>query len=217
MGTVPLQDVDRAVQELERITRDLGLRAVEVSSNVNGIDYDDARFAPFFAKAEELGVFLFMHPIGFTDGGRLREYYLTNTIGQPLESTIAVSRMIFGGLFERHPQLKFCVAHGGGYLPYYAGRMDHAYHVRPECQRGISRAPSTYLRQLYYDSVIYTGTTLASLVATVGSDHVLLGTDYPFDMGEDDPVGLIARTRGLTRAAKEQIWGANAARLLGLA
>ena len=216
MGTVPLQDVDRAMQELQRITRELGLRAVEVSSNVNGVDYDDPRFAPFFAKAEELGVLIFMHPIGFTDGGRLSAYYLTNTIGQPLESTVAVSRMIFGGVLERHPRLKFCVAHGGGYLPYYAGRMDHAYTVRPECQRAISRPPSSYLRQLYYDSVVYTGTTLAALVATVGSDRVLLGTDYPFDMGEGDPVGLIARTRGMTRAAKEQVWGANAARLLGI-
>jgi len=216
MGTIPLQDIERAVQELRRIVRDLGLRAVEVSSNVNGIDYDDPRFAPFFATAEELDVLIFMHPIGFTDAGRLRDYYLTNVIGQPLESTVAVSRMIFGGVLERHPRLKFCVAHGGGYLPYYAGRMDHAYTVRPECQRGVSRPPSTYLRQLYYDSVIYTGATLSSLVETVGSDHVLLGTDYPFDMGEADPVGLISKTRTLSRAAKEQVWGGNAARLLGI-
>jgi len=216
MGTVPLQDVDRAVQELDRIARELGLRAVEVSSNVNGVDFDDPRFQPFFAKAEALELLIFMHPLGFTDGGRLREYYLTNVIGQPLESTIAVSRMIFGGVLERHPRLKLCVAHGGGYLPYYAGRMDHAYTVRPECQRGISHPPSTYLRQLYYDSVIYTGATLASLVATVGSDRVLLGTDYPFDMGEEDPVGLISRTRAISRAGKEQVWGGNAARLLGI-
>jgi len=216
MGTIPLQDIERAVQELRRIVRDLGLRAVEVSSNVNGVDYDDPRFAPFFATAEELEVLIFMHPIGFTDAGRLRDYYLTNVIGQPLESTVAVSRMIFAGVLERHPRLKFCVAHGGGYLPYYAGRMDHAYTVRPECQRGISRPPSTYLRQLYYDSVIYTGDTLTSLLEKVGSDHVLLGTDYPFDMGEADPIGLISKTRTLSRTAKEQVWGGNAARLLGI-
>lgn len=214
MGTVPLQDVDRAVHELERIVRELSLRAVEVSTNVNGVDFDDPRFQPFFTKAEELEALIFMHPIGFTDAGRFREYYLTNVIGQPLESTVAVSRMIFGGVLERHPQLKLCVAHGGGYLPYYAGRMDHAYTVRPECQRGISRPPSTYLRQLYYDTVIYTGETLASLVAKVGSDRVLLGTDYPFDMGESDPVGHIAGVRSLSRVDKEQLWGGNAARLL---
>ncbi|HJY81949.1 MAG TPA: amidohydrolase family protein, partial [Candidatus Binatia bacterium] len=129
MGTVPLQDVERATQELERIVRELGLRAVEISTNINGVDFDDPRFEQFFAKIEELDALIFMHPIGFTDAGRFREYYLTNVIGQPLESTVAVSRLIFGGVLERHPNLKLCVAHGGGYLPYYAGRMDHGYKV----------------------------------------------------------------------------------------
>ena len=214
MGTVPLQDVDRAVQELERTVKELGLRAVEISSNVNGMDFDDPRFRPFFAKAEELEALIFIHPIGFTDGGRLRDYYLMNVIGQPLESTVAVSRLIYSGVLESHPSLRICVAHGGGYLPYYAGRMDHAYKVRPECQRSISRPPSTYLHQLYYDTVVYTGETLASLVKQVGSEHVLLGTDYPFDMGETDPVGHIGGVRSLSRADKEKLWGGNAARLL---
>jgi aminocarboxymuconate-semialdehyde decarboxylase len=214
MGTVPLQDVDRAVQELERMVKELGLRAVEISSNMNGVDFDDPRFGKFFAKVEELDALIFMHPIGFTDGGRLREYYLTNVIGQPLESTVAVSRLILSGVLESYPNLKLCVAHGGGYLPYYAGRMDHAYKVRPECQRSLSRPPSTYLRQLYYDTVVYTGETLASLVRQVGSEHVLLGTDYPFDMGETDPVGHIGGVRSLSRADKERLWGGNAARLL---
>jgi len=214
MGTLPLQDTDKAVLELERIVKELGLRAVEISTNINGVDFDDPRFEQFFAKIEELDALIFMHPIGFTDAGRFREYYLTNVIGQPLESTVAVSRLIFGGVLERHPNLKLCVAHGGGYLPYYAGRMDHGYKVRPECQRLISRPPSTYLHQLYYDTVVYTGETLASLVRQVGSEHVLLGTDYPFDMGESDPVGHIAGVRSLSRADKEKLWGGNAARLL---
>ncbi|MBI3304305.1 MAG: amidohydrolase [Deltaproteobacteria bacterium] len=214
MGTLPLQDVDKAVLELERIVRELGLRAVEISTNVNGVDFDDPRFQKFFAKAEELDVLIFIHPIGFTDGGRLRDYYLINVIGQPLESTVAVSRLIFGGVLERYHNLKICVAHGGGYLPYYAGRMDHAYKVRPECQKVISRPPSAYLRQLYYDTVIYTGESLAYLVRQVGSDHVLLGTDYPADMGEVDPVGHIGGVRSLSRVDKEKIWGGNAARLL---
>ena len=135
-------------------------------------------------------------------------------IGQPLESTVAVSRLIFGGVLEHYPNLKICVAHGGGYLPYYAGRMDHAYKVRPECQKVISRPPSAYLRQLYYDTVIYTGESLSHLVRQVGSDQVLLGTDYPADMGEADPVGYINSVRSLSRADKEKIWGSNAARLL---
>ncbi len=214
MGTLPLQDVDRAVQELERVVRELGFRAVEVSSNVNGVDFDDSRFKKFFAKAQDLDVLVFIHPIGFTDGGRLRDYYLTNVIGQPLDSTVAVSHLIFGGVLDTHPQLKICVAHGGGYLPYYVGRMDHAYKVRPECQKLISQPPSVYLRRLYFDSVIYTGESLVYLVKQMGSDRVLLGTDYPFDMGEADPVGYISGVRSLSRTDKEQIWGGNAARLL---
>ena len=214
MGTLPLQDVDRAVPELERVVKELGLRAIEISSNVNGVDFDDPRFQKFFAKVEELEALIFIHPMGFTHGERLREYYLTNVIGQPLDSTVAVSHLIFGGVLESHPRLKICVAHGGGYLPFYAGRMDHAYKVRPECQRLISQPPSTYLRQLYFDTVLYTGESLAYLVRQAGSEHVLLGTDYPADMGEADPVGYIGGVRSLSRAEKEKIWGGNAARLL---
>ena len=214
MGTLPLQDVERAVPELERVVQVLGLRAVEVSTNVNGVDFDEPRFEKFFAKAEELEVLIFIHPIGCTDGGRMRDYYLINVVGHPLESTVAVSRLIFGGVLERHPHLKICVAHGGGYLPFYAGRMDHAYQVRPECQHVIKRPPSTYLRQLYFDTVLYTEESLAYLVKQMGSEHVLLGTDYPADMGEVDPVGYIGKVRSLSRVEKENICGGNAARLL---
>jgi len=214
MGTLPLQDVEKAVQELERVVTVLGLRAVEVSTNVNGADFDDPRFEPFFAKAEELEALIFIHPIGCTDGGRMRDYYLINVVGHPLESTVAVSRIIFGGILERHPHLKICVAHGGGYLPSYSGRMDHAYQVRPECQHLIQRPPSTYLRQLYFDTVLYTAESLAYLVKQMGSEHVLLGTDYPADMGETDPLGYIGKVRSLSRAEKDNICGGNAVRLL---
>jgi aminocarboxymuconate-semialdehyde decarboxylase len=214
MGTLPLQDVESAVQELERVVKVLGLRAVEISTNVNGVDFDDPRFEKFFAKAEELEVLIFIHPIGCTDGGRMRDYYLINIVGHPLESTVAVSRLIFGGVLERHPHLKICVAHGGGYLPSYSGRMDHAYQVRPECQHLIVRPPSTYLRQFYFDTVLYTEESLVYLVKQMGSDHVLLGTDYPADMGEADPIGYIGKVRSLSRVDKANICGGNAARLL---
>jgi aminocarboxymuconate-semialdehyde decarboxylase len=205
------------VQELERVVKELGLQAVEISTNVNGADFDDPRFEPVFARAEELGVLLFIHPIGCTAGERMRDYYLINIVGHPLESTVAVSRLIFGGVLERHPHLKICVAHGGGYLPFYAGRMDHAYQVRPECQHMIQRPPSTYLRQLYFDTVLYTAENLVYLVKQVGGDHVLLGTDYPADMGEADPLGYIGKVRSLSREDKVNICGGNAARLLRLA
>src|SRR5215475_12776750 len=191
MGTLPLQDTGKAVQELERIVKDLGLHGVEISSNVAGMDFDDPRFEPFWAKVQELDVLVFVHPVGFSDAARLKDYYLNNVIGQPLEEAVFVSRLIFGGVLERYPNLKIVVGHGGGYLPYYPGRMDHAYKVRPESKQHISRAPSEYLKRLYFDSIVYQEPSLENLVRFAGCDHVLLGTDYPFDMGEADPVGFI--------------------------
>jgi len=178
------------------------------------VDLDDPRFEPFFAKAQELEVLIFIHPLGFTDGERLKDYLLNNVIGQPLEEAVVLSRLIFSGVLERYPNLKICVAHGGGYLPYYPGRMDHAYEVRPECKKHISRPPSEYLKKLYFDTVVYQGPSLEYLVRYAGSDHVLLGTDYPFDMGEDDPVGLINSVKSFSPADRAAIMGGNAVQLL---
>ena len=214
MGTLPLQDTEKAVQELGRVVKELGLRAVEISSNVNGVDLDDPRFEPFWAKAQELDVLIFIHPLGFTDAERLKDYLLNNVIGQPLEEAVVLSRLIFSGVLERYPNLKIAVAHGGGYLPYYPGRMDHAYEVRPECKKHISRPPSEYLKRLYFDTVVYQQASLESLVRYAGSDHVLLGTDYPFDMGEDNPVGFINKLKSVSQAEREKILGGNAMRLL---
>jgi len=214
MGTLPLQDTEKAVQELGRIVKELGLRAVEISSNVNGVDLDDPRFEPFWAKAQELDVLIFIHPLGFTEAERLKDYLLNNVIGQPLEEAVVLSHLIFSGTLERYPNLKIAVAHGGGYLPYYPGRMDHAYAVRPECKKHISRPPSEYLKRLYFDTIVYQEASLEALVQYAGSDHVLLGTDYPFDMGEDDPVGFINKMKSVSQAEREKILGGNAVRLL---
>jgi aminocarboxymuconate-semialdehyde decarboxylase len=214
MGTLPLQDPQKAVRELERVVQELGFRAVEISSNINGVDLDAPHFEPFWAKVQELDVLVFVHPIGFTDAERLKDYYLNNVIGQPLEETVFVSRLIFGGVLERYPNLTIVVGHGGGYLPFYPGRMDHAYKVRPENKQHISRPPSEYLKKLYFDSIVYQESSLENLVRFAGSDHVLLGTDYPFDMGETDPVGFINTLRSVSQAEREQILGGNAMRLL---
>ena len=214
MGTLPLQDTEKAVHELERVVKDLGFHAVEISSNVTGMDFDDPRFEPFWAKVQELDVLVFVHPVGFSDAARLKDYYLNNVIGQPLEEAVFVSRLIFGGVLERYPNLKIVVGHGGGYLPYYPGRMDHAYKVRPECQKHISRPPSEYLKKLYFDSIVYQEPSLENLVRFAGSDHVLLGTDYPFDMGEDDPVKFINQLKSVPQAERDKILGGNAVRLL---
>ncbi|WP_114955053.1 amidohydrolase family protein [Sphingosinicella terrae] len=213
MGTVPFQNVGMAVEEMRRCVGELDLRGIEISSNVNGRELADPEFRAFFAEAEALGVLIFMHPLGFTHGERLSEHYLNNIIGNPIESTIALSHLIFGGVLDAHPGLKLCVAHGGGYLPGYWGRMDHAYRAREDCRQHIQREPSAYLRQVWLDTLVFDQDELDWLVATHGADRLCLGTDYPFDMAEPDPVGFHAR---LDDGAKARILGLNAAGLLGL-
>lgn len=213
MGTVPMQNTEMAVAELRRCVGDLGLRGIEINSHVDGKELSEERFRPFFAAAEELGVLVFMHPLGFTHGQRLAEHYLDNVIGNPLESAIALSHLIFGGVLDRHPGLRLCVAHGGGFLPGYWGRMDHAFRAREDCRQHIAREPSSYLRQVWLDTLVFDQDQLDCLVRTHGVDRLCLGTDYPFDMSEPDPVGFHSR---LDEAARSKILGSNAAELLGL-
>jgi aminocarboxymuconate-semialdehyde decarboxylase len=217
LGTLPMQDVGLALRELERATGELGFRGLELCTNVNGVDLDHERFAPFLRRVEELELLIVFHPHGFSHGERLADHYLINTVGMPMDSTVLVSHLIFGGVLERFPELRLCIVHGGGYLPFYPARFDHAYEVRPDVRERITRPPSTYLRQLYVDTMVFDPVTLARLIADQGDDRVLLGTDYPFDMGEDDPLGLLTRVEGLDDAARARIAGGNAARLLGLA
>lgn len=217
VATVPLQDVEAAIAELDYGVHELGFKGVEISTNVNGRDFDDARYQPFFARIEELGALIVMHPMGCPDiGARVSSYNLANTIGMPLDSTIAISRMIHGGVFERFPELKLCVVHGGGYLPYYFSRMDHAWEVRPEARKHISRAPSSYLRQIYFDNLNYDGPHLKTLIDQMGADHVVLGTDYPYDMGYYEPLVQLGKVAGLSSDEVGQIRGATAAQLLTL-
>lgn len=215
LGTVPLQDVERAVGELDRVVGELGFKGVQVSSNVAGVDLDDPRFEPFFARAEELGAVVLIHPNGFTDAARLSDYFLVNVVGNPLDSTLALSRLILSGRLEAHPGLKLCVVHGGGYLPFYSARMDHAYEVRPECRSHLSAPPSTYLRRVHFDTVVFDPALVQRLVAVAGVERVLLGTDYPFDMGEDKPLELLAGV-GLAPEDLARVRGGNAARLFDL-
>ncbi len=216
LGTVPLQHTDMAVAELERCIAELGMRGVEISTSVNGAELSEPRLERFFAKAEELDVLIFIHPARFTHPDRLGDNYFINLIGHPIESTLAISQLIFGGVLERHPGLKVCVAHGGGYLPAYAGRMDHGYHARADCRGELPSPPSTYLKRLYFDTMVFDPDQIAYLAAKFGADHVLLGTDYPFDMGETDPIGLIDGVATLSEDDRTAIRGRNAARLLKL-
>jgi len=213
LGTVPLQSVDLAVQELTHCVKTLGLRGVEVNPSVNGLDLSDKQLnlERFFAKVQALDVLIFMHPIGFTQGERLMDHYFNNVIGNPLETTVAASHLIFDGVMERYPRLKVVLPHGGGYLAHYWARMDHAWRARPDCRTVLKRKPSHSLEQFYFDSITFDRGMLRQLVERFGADHVLLGTDYPYDMGMEHPVEF---TDFLPAAQKKKIQGGNAARLL---
>jgi aminocarboxymuconate-semialdehyde decarboxylase len=213
IGTVPLNHPEAAAVEMERIHRQLGMNGIEINADVNGGDLDDHRFDPVWAKASELDMLVILHPHGWTEPRRMDDYYLINLVCMPLASTVAVARMIFGGVFDRFPDLKFLVVHGGGYLPFYFGRTDHGYRIRPEAQRHIPELPSHYLHKLHFDTTVFRPEEVEYLVREFGADRVLLGTDYPFDMGPTDPLGFLAQAR-LTESERTQILGANAARLL---
>ena len=215
MGTLPLQAPAQAQRELQRITDDLGFRGLEINTNVWGTDLDASSLAWFWDEVERRDLMVILHPHGFSHAERLDAYYLANVVGLPLESSIALSRLILSGVLERHPRLKLVVVHGGGYLPYYIARTDHAWEHRPETRRHISRRPSEYLGRVHFDTTTHSADAVALLVARYGADHVMLGTDYPFDMGETDPVSLIADT-GLDAAQSELLLGGNLTRLLGI-
>jgi aminocarboxymuconate-semialdehyde decarboxylase len=216
LGTIPLQSVDLAVQELEHCVKRLGMRGVEINPSVKGMDLTDAKLNldRFFAKAQELDVIIFMHPIGFTHGERLVDHYFSNIIGNPLETTVAASHLIFDGVMERHPKLKVVLPHAGGYLAHYWARMDHAYQARADTHGQMKRKPSSYLERFYFDTITFDHGMLAHLIARFGADHVLLGTDYPYDMGMERPVEFIGGVKGLSSRERQAIEGGNAARLL---
>ena len=216
LGHLPMQSPELALEELERCAKQLGMRGVELCTNINGQELAERQFEPVLARLEALGMVVFLHPGGSTQGERLRDHYLNNVIGNPLESTIAVSHLIFGGVLERHARLKIVVAHGGGFVGSYPFRMDHAWRARADCRVHIKRKPTDYLRRLYFDTIMFDPRALGYLIELWGADHLLLGTDYPYDMGYYDPLGAIAAVKKLTAADRNAIAGGNAARLLGI-
>jgi aminocarboxymuconate-semialdehyde decarboxylase len=216
LGIAQLQHVADSVKELERAVKQLGLKGVFVAAHIAEYELGDARFDPFWAAAEDLGALIFLHPMGFTEPKRLEPYFMTNVVGQPLETTLALAQMIFGGVFERFPRLKVLAVHGGGFLPFYLGRFEQAYRERKECRVHIQRPPKDYVKQIYFDTVVFEPEAIAYLVALVGVDHVLMGSDRPFDMGDNDPVGLVRRVPGLSPEDQAKILGGNAQALLGL-
>ncbi|MGH8916073.1 MAG: amidohydrolase family protein [Acidimicrobiia bacterium] len=213
IANLPMDHPQAAVAEMARVSNDLGFNGFEVNADVNGGDLDDRRFDPIWARAEELEMLVILHPHGWTEPQRMDDYYLINVVCMPLASTVAVSRMILGGVWERFPDLRLLVVHGGGYLPFYFARTDHAYKVRPETRRHIPRPPSEYLHKLFFDTTVFAPSAVEYLVGEFGAGHVLMGTDYPFDMGPTDPLAFLADAT-LTQQEHALIVGGNAARLL---
>jgi aminocarboxymuconate-semialdehyde decarboxylase len=215
IGLVPLQHPDLAVAALDHAVLTCGLKGIEISSfarSADGvIDLSHPGLDGLWTRAVELDALVLLHPLGCTVEGRLDRWYLSNIIGQPLEHTIALSHLIFSGVLDRHPTLKLLAAHGAGYLPTYLGRSDHAWRKRPEA-RTCQRPPSAYLSSIFVDSLVYSPEALRSLVAAVGPDRVLLGTDFPFDMGVADPLGRLDAA-GLTPHDRALVAGRNAQRL----
>jgi aminocarboxymuconate-semialdehyde decarboxylase len=219
-ASVALQHPDLAAEQLEEGVKRYGLRGAAIGGSVAGAELSDPRFHPFWAKAESLGALVFIHPQGTAElegTSRLKgNGVLTNTIGNPLETTIALSHLIFDGTLDRFPGLKICAAHGGGYLPSYGARSDAILTTFPvRCTGTLKKKPTEYLRQLYYDSIVFTGEALRHLAAEVGSDHIVMGTDYPYPWTSTS-VDHILATPGLSDAERVAMLGETAAALLGI-
>lgn len=217
LGTVTFQDPVQAVADLERVMGTLGLKGVMILTSINGEEIAAPRFEPFWKKAEELGALVMLHPNGFSQGERFRDYYFSNVIGNPLDTATAVHYLIFNGVMERMPKLKILAVHGGGFLPAYAGRIDHAWGAREDSHAGLPKPPTEYLKKMYFDSVVFTPHQLEYLVRQYGADHIVMGTDYPYDMADYDPVGHVVGSDGLGAAEKAAVVGGTAKALLGIA
>lgn len=218
MGTVPLQDVELAIQELDFAVNVLGMRGVQICTHVNGknLTDPDLKLEKFFAKAEAMGIVLFLHPMGFSEGQRFVEHYFNNVMGNPLETSLALGHLIFDGVLARFPKLKILASHGGGYIASYWARMDHAWKAREDARTVIKKKPSSYLEKIYFDTITHDSQILGNLVDRYGAQRILLGTDYPFDMGEDKPVKLIDNVNHLSEEERNLIKGGNAMKLFNL-
>lgn len=212
LGLVPLQHPSRIRECLDDAMLGRGLAGVEISSFAGDLELSDERLEPFWSRAEELGAIVFLHPFGCSLDERLDRYYLANTVGQPVENAVALSHLIFAGVLDRHPALKIVAAHGGGYLPTSIGRSDHAWRVRPDAQ-GCAHEPSSYLRRIWFDTVVHDHAVLRHLIEVAGPSQVVLGSDFPFDMGPEDPVGFV-RGAGLAEEVTLRILAGTSGDLL---
>ena len=215
IATLPLQAPQRAADELRHAVRTLGFRGAMIGSNVQGKNLDDPALEPLWATAAELDALILIHPYNAAGADRLRSYYLNNLIGNPLDTTIAAACLVFGGVLERHPKLKVLLVHGGGFVPYQAGRWVHGWKVRPEPQVHLKQSPEPWIDRFYYDTILHAKPQLEFLVESVGASRVLLGSDYPYDMGTGECVRQV-RALSIPDTDKVTVLGGLAASLLGI-
>jgi len=212
LATLPMLNAADAIDELERAAQLPGVRGVYMGTNIDNRDLDDPLFAPVFARIAQLNLPVFLHPQQTVGGARLGDFYLSNLLGNPFDTAIAAAHLILGGVLDRHPDLHFTLPHAGGALPIVAGRLDAGWTVRPETRR-LAQKPSSYLRRFSYDTVSHSGPVLDFLIANVGIDRLVLGSDYCFDMGYEQPVRFLDRL-DLSAAQRALILGGNAGKLL---
>jgi aminocarboxymuconate-semialdehyde decarboxylase len=215
LGTVPLQDTDASVAELRYCVEELGFKGLEIGTHVNGEEISSPRLDPFWAEVERLDATIVVHTAGHNHLDRLEDHNFLNIIGHPFEATLATAHLIFNGVMHRYPDLKIVVVHGGGYLPAYAGRIDHGWRAREDVSDGVPLQPSEYLKRFFFDTMVFESDQLKFLIDKFGAEHIMLGTDYPYDMGDEDPLETIGKIEGLTQDQIDLISGGNAARLLG--
>lgn len=216
VANLPLQDPAAAASELRRAVDELGMVGAQVATTVGPEWIDRARLDDLWEAAEALGALVILHPMAPLTGVALDRYFMDNSVGRPAETTIALAGLIYSGVFDRFPDLKLCAVHGGGFLPFQIGRLDRGYRAKPElAAQQASRLPSEYLELLYVDTVVHDPRVLRFLIDIMGAERILVGTDYPFEMGDDDPVALIDEVPGLEASQREAILSGNANRLLG--
>ncbi len=212
LGGVPLHAPALAAQETERCMRELGLKGINISTTARGMEIGDRRLWPFWEKAAEHGAVVYVHPAG-NPSPRFQKHFLWNSIGQNFEEAMAIASLMYEGVLDAFPDLKICISHGGGYMPFYMGRIARNYLEKPTTRVNMTKSPGDYLRQLYYDTCVYETEVLRHLVERVGATQVILGSDYP--VGETKPVEFV-RAAGLSAADQDRIVGLNAARLFGV-
>jgi aminocarboxymuconate-semialdehyde decarboxylase len=214
IATLPMQAPLLAADELRRALTKLGLRGAMIGSNIMGRNLDHPELEPIWATASELDALLLIHPVNVGAADRLGSYYLNNLIGNPLDTTIAAACLVFGGVLERHPKLKVCLVHGGGFVPYQAGRWAHGWQVRPEPKVHLKQSPQPWIERFYYDTILHSRDNLEFLVRSAGAARVLLGSDYPYDMGTGECVRQV-RALSIPEADKATVLSTLAWSLLG--